>query len=275
MPHHEAGTVTTNSGHSRPGPQCPTSRPRTQCRHPNSGTPPPAPRIVSGHASPRSDRRRAAARHDAPAGCGKSLPSRRPRPWRGGHHRGRHLPAGGKRAGDQEHHAAGRRRPRRGRGGGGAGYLSRADAHDAPAGGGTGSTTATGRPRWQPRRWRAPRCAAPILYSEGSTLPALSAQALAGLKPTGSHAAARHATGDRDRERGGSGCYRTLALSGEPAALAAQVERLAAVIHGGRPPPCDRGWDGRTRGAGDARRRPRRGVGRPDPAGRCRGASPR
>ncbi len=76
---------------------------------------------------------------------------------------------------------------------------------------------------------------APILYSEGSTLPALSAQALAALKPTGSTllsgtpqviviGAAAAPTG-----------YRTLALSGEPAALAAQVERLVAVTHGSRP----------------------------------------
>ncbi|MGA2164413.1 MAG: cell wall-binding repeat-containing protein [Solirubrobacteraceae bacterium] len=76
---------------------------------------------------------------------------------------------------------------------------------------------------------------APILYSEGSTLPALSAQALAALKPTGS--ALLHGTPQVIAIGGATAPsgYRTLALSGEPAALAAQVERLTAVIHGGRP----------------------------------------
>src|SRR5580692_11260315 len=76
---------------------------------------------------------------------------------------------------------------------------------------------------------------APILYSEGSTLPALSTQALAALKPTGTtllHGTPQViAIGAATVPAG----YRTLALSGEPAALAARVERLVAVIHGGRP----------------------------------------
>lgn len=76
---------------------------------------------------------------------------------------------------------------------------------------------------------------APILYSEGSTLPALSAQALAALKPTGSPLL--HGTPQVIAIGGATAPvgYRTLALSGEPAALAAQVERLVAVTHGGRP----------------------------------------
>ena len=76
---------------------------------------------------------------------------------------------------------------------------------------------------------------APILYSEGSTLPALSAQALAALKPTG--AALLHGTPQVIAIGGATvpAGYRTLALSGEPAALAARVQRLVAVIHGGRP----------------------------------------
>ncbi len=76
---------------------------------------------------------------------------------------------------------------------------------------------------------------APILYSEGSTLPALSAQALAALKPTGSTLLSGTpqviAIGGATAPAG----YRTLALSGEPAALAARVERLVASLHGGRP----------------------------------------
>jgi hypothetical protein len=76
---------------------------------------------------------------------------------------------------------------------------------------------------------------APILYSEGSKLPPLSAQALAALKPTGSPLLSGTpqviAIGSATAPTG----YRTLALSGEPAALAAQVERLVAVIHGRRP----------------------------------------
>ena len=119
---------------------------------------------------------------------------------------------------------------------------------------------------------------APLLYSEANSLPALSAQALAALKPTGAallggaqvievgtsaapagyrtisldgggsrglaggepatgrSAPAGERTGGESRsgERtGGSstGGERT----GSPAAVAAQVERLGAVIHGGRP----------------------------------------
>ncbi len=112
---------------------------------------------------------------------------------------------------------------------------------------------------------------APILYSEGSSLPALSAQALAALKPTGAArlggaqvievgaataptgyralalrgrptASTGAAPGSKPTETTGSG---TGSTSGEnspgeaggngPAAVAAQVERLVAVLHGGRP----------------------------------------
>ncbi len=109
---------------------------------------------------------------------------------------------------------------------------------------------------------------APILYGEGSSLPALSAQALAALKPTG----ATRLGGAQVIEVGAAAApagYRTLALSGRPsasasaalggkptgttggtsgagatateaggngpAAVAAQVERLVAILHGGRP----------------------------------------
>jgi hypothetical protein len=113
---------------------------------------------------------------------------------------------------------------------------------------------------------------APILYSEGSSLPTLSAQALATLKPTG----AARLGGAQVIEVGAATAptgYRTLALSGRPtasagvapgskptgttgrtsgrtsgegstakeaggsgpAAVAAQVERLVAILHGGHP----------------------------------------
>jgi hypothetical protein len=87
---------------------------------------------------------------------------------------------------------------------------------------------------------------APILYSEGSSLPALSAQALAALRPTG----APQLDGAQAIEVGGAVApagYRTLALGGagdftakeaggnRPAAVAAQVERLVATLHGGPP----------------------------------------
>ncbi len=105
---------------------------------------------------------------------------------------------------------------------------------------------------------------APLLYSEGNSLPALSAQALAALKPTG----AARLGGVQVIEVGAATAptgYRTLALSGRPtasagaalgeptgttgstsgeatraketggdeaAAVAAQVERLVGVLHG-------------------------------------------
>ncbi len=107
---------------------------------------------------------------------------------------------------------------------------------------------------------------APILYSEGSSLPALSAQALAALKPTG----AALLGGAQVIEVGSAAAppgYRMLKLSGRstaaagapedkppgatgstsgegaakeapgngPAAVAAQVERLVATLHGGHP----------------------------------------
>jgi hypothetical protein len=75
---------------------------------------------------------------------------------------------------------------------------------------------------------------APLLYSEGGSLPALSAQALAALKPTG----AAPLGGAQVIEVGPATApagYRPLALRGEPATLAARVERLMAILHGGSP----------------------------------------
>ncbi len=76
---------------------------------------------------------------------------------------------------------------------------------------------------------------APILYSEGSTVPTLSEQALAALKPRGSTLLSGTPQVIAIGAATASAGYRTLALSGKPDALAAQVERLVAVIHGGRP----------------------------------------
>jgi hypothetical protein len=75
---------------------------------------------------------------------------------------------------------------------------------------------------------------APLLYSEGNSLPAISAQALAALKPTG----AGRLGGAQVIEIGpptAPSRYHTLELTGQPAALAAQVERLVATLHGGPP----------------------------------------
>ena len=76
---------------------------------------------------------------------------------------------------------------------------------------------------------------APLLYSEGSSLPALSAQALATMRPTG----AALLGGAQVIEVGTAAApagYRARALSRlEPAALAAQVERLVEIIHGAPP----------------------------------------
>jgi hypothetical protein len=105
---------------------------------------------------------------------------------------------------------------------------------------------------------------APLLYSEGSSLPALSAQALAALKPTGAAllgdaqvievGPATAPAGYRTRALGGeqtnsgssSGAQTggeaaggsptgKEPAGGEPAALAARVERLVALLHGGSP----------------------------------------
>ncbi len=109
---------------------------------------------------------------------------------------------------------------------------------------------------------------APILYSEGSSLPALSAQALAALKPTGAallggaqviavgaavapagfrtETLSASPTGSADGAPGGEPTATTDGASGAgsttkeaggngPASVAAQVEQLVAVIHGGRP----------------------------------------
>ena len=93
---------------------------------------------------------------------------------------------------------------------------------------------------------------APLLYSEGSTLPALSAQALAALKPTGWRGWAAPQVIEIGPAAAPTG-YRTLRVAGDapngplnsagptsreaaagiPAALAAQVERLVAVLQGG------------------------------------------
>jgi hypothetical protein len=76
---------------------------------------------------------------------------------------------------------------------------------------------------------------APLLYSEGDSLPALSAQALRTMRPTG----AALLGGAQVIEVGTAAApagYRSRALGGlEPAALAAQVERLVEIIHGAPP----------------------------------------
>jgi hypothetical protein len=76
---------------------------------------------------------------------------------------------------------------------------------------------------------------APLLYSEGSTLPSLSAQALAALKPTG----AALLGGAQVIEVGTSVAllgYRTQTLTGPtPGVLADEVEHLVDVIQGGPP----------------------------------------
>jgi hypothetical protein len=76
---------------------------------------------------------------------------------------------------------------------------------------------------------------APLLYSEGNTLPSLSGQALAALKPTG----AALLEGAQVIEVGTSVArpgYRTRTVSGStPDVLADGVERLVGTIHGGSP----------------------------------------
>ena len=77
---------------------------------------------------------------------------------------------------------------------------------------------------------------APLLYSEGATLPAVSRQALAAMKPTG---AAR--LGGAQVIRIGTATaapagYRTeTRLATEPPRLAAEVARLASRAHGVAP----------------------------------------
>jgi hypothetical protein len=81
---------------------------------------------------------------------------------------------------------------------------------------------------------------APLLYSEGSSLPALSAQTLAALKPRGAALLGGAQVIDIGPAAAPAG-YRTRVLRGKPAgresqaALAAQVERLVEAIHGGAP----------------------------------------
>jgi hypothetical protein len=76
---------------------------------------------------------------------------------------------------------------------------------------------------------------APLLYSEGNTLPALSAQALATMRPTGAAALG----GAQVIEIGTSAApagYRTQTLTGSgPAALAGAVEHLLQTVSGGPP----------------------------------------
>ncbi len=76
---------------------------------------------------------------------------------------------------------------------------------------------------------------APLLYSEGATLPSISAQALAALKPTG----AALLGGAQVIEVGTSVAlpgYRTSTLRGStPDVLAGEVEHLVRAIHGGPP----------------------------------------
>ncbi len=78
---------------------------------------------------------------------------------------------------------------------------------------------------------------APLLYSEGGSLPAISAQALAALKPTGAGrlGGVQVIKIGPPAAVGGPTSYRTLELTGPPAALAAQVERLVATLHGSPP----------------------------------------
>jgi hypothetical protein len=77
---------------------------------------------------------------------------------------------------------------------------------------------------------------APLLYSEGATLPALSAQALATMRPTG----AASLGGARVIVVGPAAApagYHTRTVPGgsEPAEIAARVERLVEALHGGPP----------------------------------------
>jgi hypothetical protein len=78
---------------------------------------------------------------------------------------------------------------------------------------------------------------APLLYSEGDSLPTVSAQALATMRPTG----APLLGGAQVIELGTSAVpagYRTRAAggsAGEPASLVAGIERLVELIHGGPP----------------------------------------
>ncbi len=271
MPHHEARAPPRRArGAAGRGGAAATDRPA-----PNSGTPPPAPQIVSGHALPPL-RPAAALLLGAAllAGCGKSLPAE-------GHSRGASVTTV---AGTSQLAASGLATKNTTRLGGANPVADAAAVALATYPGLTPTTRPQAVVLVDDRDWTAALAAsalassplrAPILYSEGSTLPALSAQALAALKPTGSTLLSGTpqviAIGGATAPAG----YRTLALSGEPAALAAQVERLVAVIHGGRPHRVIVvGADGPP-GAGDARGRPRRGVGRPDPAGRCRRRSRR
>jgi hypothetical protein len=75
---------------------------------------------------------------------------------------------------------------------------------------------------------------APVLYSEGNSLPALSAQALAALKPTGAARLGGAQVIEVGHITAPTG-YRPLVLSGQSAALAAQVEQLVASTHGRGP----------------------------------------
>ena len=80
---------------------------------------------------------------------------------------------------------------------------------------------------------------APLLYSEGSTLPAVSSQALAAMRPTGDE----EASGAQVIRIGApaaapatpAGYRTTTLLASEPAALAAAVARFAGRAHGVAP----------------------------------------
>jgi hypothetical protein len=76
---------------------------------------------------------------------------------------------------------------------------------------------------------------APLLYSEGDTLPTVSAQALATMRPTGAPPLGDAQAIELGTTAAPAG-YRTRSLAGgEPAALVAEIERLVEAIHGGPP----------------------------------------
>ncbi len=75
---------------------------------------------------------------------------------------------------------------------------------------------------------------APLLYSDNGSLPTLSAQALAALRPTGDAALGGAQVIAIGRATVPAG-YRGLALNGQPAALAARVAGLVARLQGAPP----------------------------------------
>jgi hypothetical protein len=77
---------------------------------------------------------------------------------------------------------------------------------------------------------------APLLYSEGSTLPSVSSQALAAMHPTGAAQAGGAQVIRIGTTTAAPAGYRTSTLAGsEPAALAAEVAQLESRAHGVAP----------------------------------------